>query len=135
VITLQRNTRVVLLVLKPLCFQVQLKSAGHVPAYRRQCGPELPYARRVKNVLYCKVIGCCYVSNKLWRFYTHSDILLTGSLLYILSDLFTSKFSPTSTLYGVLLLSILRNDNQTGNVHINVTLRRVYVTIIAVEKQ
>jgi hypothetical protein len=61
--------------------------------------------------------------------------MLTGSLLYILSDLFTLNFSPTSTLYGVRLLSILRNDNQTGNVRINVTLRRVHVTITAVEKQ
>jgi len=55
--------------------------------------------------------------------------------LYILSDLFTLNFSPTSTLYGVRLLSILRNDNQTGNVRINVTLRRVHLTITAVEKQ
>jgi len=36
VITLQRNTRVVLLVLKPLCFQVSLKSAAHIPVYRKQ---------------------------------------------------------------------------------------------------
>jgi len=36
VITLQRNTRVVLLVLKPLCLQVKLKSAGHIPMYRKQ---------------------------------------------------------------------------------------------------
>jgi len=35
-ITLQRNTRVALLVLKPLCFQVKLKSAGHILTYRKQ---------------------------------------------------------------------------------------------------
>jgi hypothetical protein len=36
VTTLQRNPRVVLLVLKPLRFQVIVKSAGHVPVYRKQ---------------------------------------------------------------------------------------------------
>ena len=53
VITLQRNTQAVLLVLKPLCFQVQVKSAGHVPVYRKQCGPKLPYSRQVKK--YCNI--------------------------------------------------------------------------------
>jgi len=82
-----------------------------------------------------KVTDCCYVSNKLWRFYTHSNILFTESLLYILSNLFTLKFSPTSTLYGAHLLSVLGNDNQTGSVRINVTLRSVHVTIFSVQKQ
>ena len=49
VITLKRNTPVILLVLKPLCFQVQGQSAGLVPVYQKQLARSRTAVHKTSN--------------------------------------------------------------------------------------